>query len=139
MARAIVTARVTQEQYTRINQLVSDGIFSSRSAVIQTFVELGLEHCNLGEDAEAIREVSVEYRARALTITQDKAIRSLANFMVEELSWHIEMDRYRDTLHSLELIKSFKIQLSSDMYQQLMEILEAEPVYQVALRMARGE
>ena len=133
MPRAIVTARITQEQYARINQLVTDGIFASRSEVIQTFIELGLEHCNF-EGQEAV----AEYKAKALAATQRVSIHNLAKSIITELSSFIELQEH-NIEGKLVDIEDLSLQLSSDTYQKLMEVLVLEPVYQVALRIVKGE
>jgi len=134
MPRAIVTVRVAPEQYTQINQLVDDGIFSSRSEVLQTFVELGLQHCNF-EGQEAV----AEYKAKAMAATQRIGIYNLAKSIIAELSSFIELGQEHSIIDSLANIEDLSMQLSSDTYQRLMEVLTTEPVYQVAQRMVRGE
>ena len=135
MPKDIVTARVTQEQYNKINQLVSDGVFNNRSIALQTFVELGLKYCNFGEDTKIVR-VTTEYKERALAATREATVRSLVTSIVEELSNLIEMKSQRGIIDSLTRIKSTR---PLDMCRRLMELLEREPIYQVAQRMVKGE
>jgi len=138
MPRAIVTARIPQEQYAEINQLVSDGLFASRSHVLQTFIKLGLEYCDLSLDGDTQR-ISAEFRARALTTIQNVAVRNMVESIIEELSCFIEMKYQQGIIDDLARIKELAAQLSSPMYQWLMEALGAEVVYQVAQRMAGEE
>ncbi len=135
MPRALITTRISQEQFAEIEQLVSDGIFASRSEVLQTFVELGLEHCNLEED----KTVFAEYKAKAIVATQRIGICNLAKSIIEELSCFIELHHVYSIIDSLVNIEDLAMQLSSDTYQKLMEVLNLEPIYQVAQRMAKGE
>jgi len=130
MPRAIVTVRVTQEEYTKINQLVDDGIFASRSEVLQTFIELGLQYCNFEG-----KEVTAEYKAKATAATQRIGVYNLVQSIITELSSFIELKQEHNIIDSLANIEDLSMQLSSDTYQKLMEVLELEPVYQVAQRM----
>jgi len=134
MSGAIVTARVTQEQYAQINQLVSDGIFGSRSEVIQTFVKLGLKHCNFEN-----REVTAEYKTRALAVAQKISVYNLVKSIITELSSFIELKQKYSIVDSLTNVEDLSMQLSANIYQELMKALKLEPVYQVAQRMAKEE
>jgi len=132
MPKDIVTARVTQEQYTRINRLVSDGIFGSRSAVLQTFVELGLEYCNLGK---VVGEAATKFRAEAEVATQKAAVYTMIKSITNELSVFIEKKSQREIIDCLDLVKNTIARFSPGMRRQFIELLDKEPVFGVACQM----
>ena len=136
MPRVVITARVSQEQFNKIDKLVSDGIFNNRSAALQHFVELGLEYCTLDE---SILEVLMEFKTKALVATQRTAICNMAEFIMEELSCLIEMKYQSSIVDSLARIKDLATQLSPELYQWLMEILEAESIYLVAQQLVKEQ
>lgn len=138
MPRAIVTVRVTQEQFIEIDRLVDDGLFDNRSHVLQMFVKLGLEYCDLSLDENA-QKVSAEFKTRAMVAIQETSVHSLCKSIITELSSFIELKQEHSIIDSLANIEDLSIQLSSDTYQKLMEVLATEPVYQVAQRMTEGE
>ena len=138
MAKMVITARVTQEEFDRINQLVSDGIFTNRSAALQTFVSLGLEYCKLGEDAQKIEWVLTEFRARAEYIAQQAVIRSLVKSLIEELSCLIEIGQQHAIYNALDQAKRTVLTLSPDMYDWFIEELVTEPIYQMAREITGG-
>jgi len=138
MAKMVITARVTQEEFDRINQLVSDGIFTNRSAVLQTFVNLGLEYCNLGEDAQQIKWVLTEFRIKAEYTAQQAAIHSLVKSLIEELSCLIEIGQQHAIYNALDQAKCTVLTLSPDMYDWFIEKLVTEPIYQMAREITGG-
>jgi len=139
MSTAIVTARVTEEQKSRIDQLVDDGIFSNRSAVIHAFVELGLEHCNLGGDAWTIKQVSAQFRTKAQEATKRATVHSLVEFITVELSNLIETQDCHGIIDCLTSVRKAMTQLPPDIEDQFIEALGKKAIFKVACQMIHGD